>query len=197
MTIWHILIIIHPFACIYSRQPTGHTTACYTGCRRPLKCTIVRGHFTQKSPTISGSFAKNDMQGTYPCQPTGHTTARDTGWRRPIGRLKLEVIFRKRATNYRALLRTLTYTDKASYGSSPPCTDYTWLFGTFSSSFTPLHISTHFSVQGKKNWARHTDCVWLFDEFRSSLTHVHVHVHECCPSHTDSYVCVWHHDPST
>ena len=27
----------------------------------------------------------------------------DTGWRRPIGCLKLQVIFRKRATNYRAL----------------------------------------------------------------------------------------------
>ena len=32
-----------------------------------------------------------------------------TGWRRPIGCLKLQVIFRKRATNYRALLRKLTY----------------------------------------------------------------------------------------
>jgi len=28
-----------------------------------------------------------------------------TGWRRLIGRLKLQVIFRKRATNYRALLQ--------------------------------------------------------------------------------------------
>jgi len=45
-----------------------------------------------------------------------------TGWRRPIGCLKLQVIFRKRATNYRALLRKITYKDKASYGSSPPCT---------------------------------------------------------------------------
>jgi len=29
--------------------------------------------------------------------------------------------FRKRATNYRALLRNMTYEDKASYGSSTPC----------------------------------------------------------------------------
>jgi len=43
-----------------------------------------------------------------------------TGWRRPIGCLKLQVIFRKRATNYRALLREMTYTDKASCGSEPP-----------------------------------------------------------------------------
>jgi len=44
------------------------------------------------------------------------------GWRGPIGCLKLQVIFRKRATNYRALLRKITSKDKASYGSAPPCT---------------------------------------------------------------------------
>jgi len=44
-----------------------------------------------------------------------------TGWRRPIGCLKLQVIFRKRATNCRALLRKMTYKNKASYGSLPPC----------------------------------------------------------------------------
>jgi len=32
-----------------------------------------------------------------------------------------EVIFRKRATNHRALWRKVTYKDKASYGSSPLC----------------------------------------------------------------------------
>ena len=49
----------------------------------------------------------------------------DTGWRRTIGCLKLQVIFRKRTTNYRALLRKMTHKDKASYESSPPCTSYT------------------------------------------------------------------------
>jgi len=49
------------------------------------------------------------------------------GWRRPIGGLKLQVIFHKRATNYRALLRTMTYKDKASYGSLPPCTCNVWM----------------------------------------------------------------------
>jgi len=43
-----------------------------------------------------------------------------TGWRRLRGCLKLQVIFRKRATNYRALLRKMTYEDKASYDSTPP-----------------------------------------------------------------------------
>jgi len=44
-----------------------------------------------------------------------------TGRRRCIGRLKLQGSVRKRATNYRALLRKMTYKDKASHGSSPPC----------------------------------------------------------------------------
>jgi len=44
-----------------------------------------------------------------------------TEWRRPIGCLKLQVIFRKRATKYRALLQKMTCKDKASYDSTPPC----------------------------------------------------------------------------
>ena len=52
--------------------------------------------------------------------------SRDTGWRRPIGCLKLQAIFRKRATNYRALLRKMTYRNKAFYDCSPPCTACAW-----------------------------------------------------------------------
>ena len=47
-----------------------------------------------------------------------------TGWTRLIRYLKLQVIFRNRATNFRALLRKMTYEDKASHAvSSPPCTN--------------------------------------------------------------------------
>ena len=46
---------------------------------------------------------------------------KDTGGQRLIGCLELQVIFRKKATNYSALLWTTTYKDKTSYGSPPPC----------------------------------------------------------------------------
>jgi len=45
----------------------------------------------------------------------------DTGWRRLIGSPKSQIIFHKRATKYRSLLRKTTYKDKGSYESSPPC----------------------------------------------------------------------------
>jgi len=45
----------------------------------------------------------------------------DAGWRRLRGCLELQVILRKRATNCSALLRKMTYEDKASYDSTPPC----------------------------------------------------------------------------
>jgi len=44
-----------------------------------------------------------------------------TGWRRLKGSPKSQIIFHKRATKYRALLRKMTYKDKGSYESSPPC----------------------------------------------------------------------------
>ena len=50
-----------------------------------------------------------------------YTSYTRTGWRRPIGCLELQMIFRKRATNCRALSRERTSRDKASYGSLPPC----------------------------------------------------------------------------
>ena len=45
-----------------------------------------------------------------------------TGWRRLIESPQLQIIFHKRATKYRSLLRKMTYKDKGSYESSPSCT---------------------------------------------------------------------------
>ena len=48
--------------------------------------------------------------------------AKDCSYRvAKMHRMKLQVSFRKRATNYRPLLRKMTYNDKASYRSSPLC----------------------------------------------------------------------------
>jgi len=44
-----------------------------------------------------------------------------TGWRRLIGSPKLQIIFQKRTAKYRSLLREMTYKDKGSYESLPPC----------------------------------------------------------------------------
>jgi len=61
-----------------------------------------------------------------------------TGWRRLIGSPKLQIILHKRATKYRSLLRKMTYKDKASYESSPPCTQ--------SHTFT-IHQTARFHLQ--------------------------------------------------
>ena len=42
-------------------------------------------------------------------------------WRSCIGCLKLQISFRKIATDFRALWREMTSKDKASYDSTPPC----------------------------------------------------------------------------
>jgi len=54
------------------------------------------------------------------------------GWRRLIGSPRLQIIFHKRVTKYRSLLRKMTYKDKGSCESSPPFICYTtqenWVF---------------------------------------------------------------------
>jgi len=50
-----------------------------------------------------------------------HTRTHTTGWRRLIGSPKLQILFHNRATKYRSRLRKMTYKDKGSYESLPPC----------------------------------------------------------------------------
>jgi len=57
---------------------------------------------------------------------------------------KLQVIFRKRATNYRALLRKMTYTNKAFYVSTPPCT----------MRHMHTHVHTYVYIYTQKNQGR-------------------------------------------
>ena len=75
------------------------------------------------------------------------------GWRRPIGCLEVQVIFRKRATNCRALLWIMTYEDKASYGSPPPCTTL-FLKHSFKS-----RVFLYFMLPAMKYNSTHVACV--------------------------------------
>jgi len=61
---------------------------------------------------------------------------------RLIGSPKLQIIFHKRATKYRSLLQKMTYKDKGSYESSPPCNS------TIAAIQTPILLySPDFSIR--------------------------------------------------
>ena len=85
-----------------------------------------------------------------------------TGWRRLIGSPKLQIIFHKRATKYRSLLRKMTYKDKGSYESWPPCIPHSCKEcisrGKFSTHLTPLQkvrqvpYTTRCQKFGMINW---------------------------------------------
>jgi len=79
-------------------------------------CHVTNSYVWQHSNTCVAS--RNHMCGIHVC----HTAPSIRGWRRLIGCLKLQVIFCKRATKYRALLRKMTCKDKAPCDSTPPCT---------------------------------------------------------------------------
>ena len=59
-----------------------------TGWRRPIGCLICLGQFPQKSPIISDSFARHNLQlkASYGSSPPC-TALRVLGWRSPIGSL--------------------------------------------------------------------------------------------------------------
>jgi len=88
-----------------------------TGWRRPLGCLICIGLFPQKSLIFSGSCADIDLQlkGSYGSTPLcscaeiphrGYDSLHNLVY--TLAMLSSKVIFRKRATNYRALLRKTT-----------------------------------------------------------------------------------------
>ena len=71
---------------------------------------------------VCNDALRPDLTGFSVFQPALH----DTGWRRLIGSPKLQIIFHKRATQYRSLLPKMTYKDKGSYESSQPCRNLFW-----------------------------------------------------------------------
>jgi len=63
----HVAAATEPYCSSFTLcKSTMYTFACIimhdTEWRRPTGCLVVLGHFPQKSPVISGSLAKNDLQ---------------------------------------------------------------------------------------------------------------------------------------
>jgi len=72
-----------------------------------------------------------------------------TGWRRLIGCLKLQVIFFKRATNYRAVLRKMSYEDVASYDPTPPCIQHQRHTYTSAHSYVYIYLCMYIYIHNE------------------------------------------------
>ena len=118
-------------AWLYVQRPVRHDSLWVTLCDMTHSRVTWRIHIWHNS-SICGVTLSAATGGTWRgwyCAPFTFTVVCSssfvTGWRRCIGCHKLQVILRKRATNYRALLRKMTSEDKVSYDSTPPCTQVT------------------------------------------------------------------------
>ena len=119
---------------------------------------------------------------TQSAEETQQGVIQDTGWRRLIGSPKLQIIFHKRATKYRLLLRKMTYKDKESYESSPPCITCVYL-----SHHTYQWVMSHIWMHCVSCWrARSAEEIW---QFVTSPTPTHTHTH----THTNICICLTTH----
>ena len=133
-----------------------------------------------------------------------------TGWWRPIGCVKLQVSFRKRATNYRALLRKMTYKDKATCASPPTCSRHHFQWG-WKWPICFCHVLGWVRREGggvqwtfaQLNWfILLKKCGWC--EFvhvlpgvditlkvcNSVCAHTHTHIHTHTNTHTHKHTCI-------
>jgi len=86
---------------------------CVAVCCSVLQCVVAR----DLEKCVEMNYSPQLDHQMLSCKPVPTVAGR----RRCVGCFKLQVCFRQRAINYRALLRKTNYKDKASYGSSPPC----------------------------------------------------------------------------
>jgi len=132
-----------------------------------------------------------------------------TGWRRLIGCLQFQVIFRKRADNYTALLRKITCTDKASYHSTPPCRAswrtfgrdiwlcwrFTGLFADVCKKCVAVNLQHGNTLMTRCNKATHCNILQYTARLRlckalciqSSFYNVNIHTHMC------TCTCIYNH----
>jgi len=113
-----ICIYVYVYICIYLYMYTYIYMYRYIMYRYIIDiCTRTHSH-THKSFHMQHVATSNDIN--FAVTSAIMTRGKHTGWRRLIGSPKLQIIFHKRATKYRSLLREMTYKDKGSYESSPP-----------------------------------------------------------------------------
>jgi len=126
--------------CVYVRARVC-VCVCVRVCACVCACTCV--HFFLVCYTYMWVHGCISQYLQHPC---GVATI-GTGWRRLIGSPKLQIIFHKRATQYRSLLRKMTYKDKGSYESSPPCRLLKWWGDYFL-----LHVIVYLSITANPTW---------------------------------------------
>ena len=81
----------------------------------------------------------------------------DTGWRRPMGYLNWQVIFRKRATNYRALLLKMTYEDRHPMDVRHPV-----YINVPTHCNTLQHAATHRNIKLIREYGKRAWCFYVF-----------------------------------
>jgi len=124
--IYIIDVCIYTFMYVYYYVHIHETRReCMYTCTRKYSCTYMYVHTCMFSCThihierismyVHENIHVRIYMWKYACE---NIRAR---WRRLIGSPKLQIIFHKRATRYRSLLRKMTYINKGSYESSPPC----------------------------------------------------------------------------
>jgi len=105
---------------------THSESTVYYHCCSVLQCVTWRGHESRGPYRNSFCLSRVSQCDAEYCSVKDDTLNPEvyiaTGWRRLIESPKLQIIFHKRATKCKALLRKMTYSDKGSYKSSPPCT---------------------------------------------------------------------------
>jgi len=120
----YIYVYLYKCVYIYIYINTKAVDAAHAPRKRfPKKNTCIYTHIFQRKSYRCSACAMQKVQNFSKVRAAVSLHSHFTGWRRLIGCLKSQVIFCKRATNYMALLRKMSYKDKASSASSPPCSE--------------------------------------------------------------------------
>jgi len=89
------------------------------------------------------------------------------GWQKCTGCRRSQVMFRKRATNHRALVRKMTYRDKASYVSSKLC------IHNRDTICLPLIHDRDTMLHKRHTMLHNSDTMYIHDRDQICLPHIH------------------------